>query len=113
LVGRGPERGAAFSAAQGRERLGPEPGLRALWLLEMQRHALLMFTSDGWFFDELSGIETVQVIKYAARAIQLAERFGPRLEDEFIGRLAAAKSNLPRWRDGAAVYRPALRPSFP
>jgi hypothetical protein len=38
----------------------------------MQRHALLMFTSCGWFFDELSGLETVQVIQYAARALQLA-----------------------------------------
>ena len=66
---------------------------------------MLMYTSCGWFFDELSGIETVQVIKYAARALQLAERFGERLEGEFVGRLAAAKSNLRQWRDGATVYQ--------
>jgi alpha-amylase/alpha-mannosidase (GH57 family) len=112
ILDRSPESVDAFFAAHGQPGLAPEARLRALWLLEMQRHALLMFTSDGWFFDELSGIETVQVIKYAARAIQLAQRFGARLEDEFIGRLAAAKSNLPRWRDGATVYRRAVRPSF-
>ena len=42
-------------------------------LLEMQRHELLMFTSCGWFFDEISGIETIQILQYASRAIQLAE----------------------------------------
>ena len=55
----------------GRE-LSPEQEVHALRLLEMERQALLMFTSCGWFFSELSGIETVQVLKYAARAIQLA-----------------------------------------
>ncbi|HEV2440568.1 MAG TPA: DUF3536 domain-containing protein [bacterium] len=84
----------------------------ALRLLEMQRHAMLMYTSCGWFFDELSGIETVQVIKYAARALQLAEEFGARLEDEFTRRLGAAKSNVRQWRDGTTVYRRAVRPSF-
>ncbi len=112
ILDRGPESVDTFFAAHGQDGLAPEARLQALWLLEMQRHALLMYTSCGWFFDELSGIETVQVIKYAARAIQLAERFGARLEDEFIGRLAAAKSNLLRWRDGAGVYRRAVRPSF-
>ncbi len=102
----------AFFAAHGRADLAREDRPRALRLLEMQRHALLMYTSCGWFFDELSGIETVQVIKYAARAVQLAARYGARLEDEFIGRLAAAKSNLRRWGDGAQVYRRAVRPSF-
>ena len=48
----------------------------ALTLLEAQRHALLMYTSCGWFFDEISGIETVQVLKYAARVIQLAGELG-------------------------------------
>ena len=53
--------------------LAPAERTAALKLLEMQRHAMLMYTSCGWFFDELSGIETVQVIQYAARALQLAE----------------------------------------
>ncbi len=69
----------------------------ALKLLEMQRHALLMYTSCGWFFDDISGIETVQIIAYAGRVVQLAaEVFGDEaagLEAEFVERLRAAKSN--------------------
>jgi alpha-amylase/alpha-mannosidase (GH57 family) len=112
ILDRSPEAVARFFTGHGRPGLTLEDRPRVLRLLEMQRHALLMFTSCGWFFDELSGIETVQVIKYAARAIQLAEGFGHRLEDEFVGRLASAKSNLRRWGDGAAIYRRAVRPSF-
>jgi hypothetical protein len=111
ILDRSPESVATFFAAHGRPELEPDDRGRAIRLLEMQRHALLMYTSCGWFFDELSGIETVQVIKYAARAIQLAERFGAALEGEFIGRLAGAKSNLRRWGDGAGVYRRMVRPS--
>ncbi len=112
ILDRSAESVDAFFAAHGRQDLGPQDRTDVRWLLEMQRHALLMYTSCGWFFDELSGIETVQVIKYAARAVQLAERFGVNLEGEFIGRLAGAKSNLRRWGDGAQVYRRAVRPSF-
>jgi alpha-amylase/alpha-mannosidase (GH57 family) len=112
ILDRGTESADAFFAAHGRHDLAAQDRTDVLWLLEMQRHALLMYTSCGWFFDELSGIETVQVIKYAARAVQLADRFGAHLEGEFIGRLAAAKSNLRRWGDGAQVYRRAVRPSF-
>ena len=74
-------------------------------LLEMQRHAMLMYTSCGWFFDELSGIETVQVIQYAGRVVQLAEElFGESLEAPFLERLAQAKSNVTEHRDAALIY---------
>ena len=77
-----------------------------LRLLEMQRHALLMFTSCGWFFEELSRPETVQILRYAARAIELAaDVAGVLLEDEFIQRLSKAPSNLPELKDGEGVYR--------
>ncbi len=99
-------------AAHGAPGLDADGRVEARRLLEMQRHAMLMYTSCGWFFNELSGTETVQVIKYAARALQLAERFGETLEHEFVERLAAAKSNLRRWGDGAGVYRRAVRPSI-
>jgi alpha-amylase/alpha-mannosidase (GH57 family) len=83
--------------------------LRALELMEMQRHAQLMYTSCGWFFDDISGIETVQVIAYAARVLQLAQRlFGARaaaLEPAFLARLAEAKSNVPSAGDGAQIYK--------
>lgn len=111
ILARTPEAADAFFAAHGRPDLDAGGRLEAVRLLEMQRHAMLMYTSCGWFFDELSGIETVQVIKYAARALQLAERFGERLEGEFVRRLEAAKSNLRQWGDGAGVYRRAVRRS--
>jgi alpha-amylase/alpha-mannosidase (GH57 family) len=84
-----------------------------LKLLELQRHAMLMYTSCGWFFDELSGIETVQVIQFAACAVQLAqELFGDSLESQFVERLALAKSNLPEHGDGRRVYEKFVRPAM-
>ena len=81
-------------------------------LLEMQRHALLMYTSCGWFFDELSGIETVQVIQYAARAIQLAEGFGENLEEGFLQILEKAESNLPDPHTGRQIYERFVKPAI-
>ena len=76
--------------------------MTTLKLLELQRHLMLMYTSCGWFFDELSGIETVQVIQYAGRAVQLSQEvLGDHVEDELPEALAQAKSNLPEHRDGA------------
>jgi alpha-amylase/alpha-mannosidase (GH57 family) len=79
-------------------------------LLEMQRHLMLMYTSCGWFFDELSGLETVQVIQYACRAVQLSrEVLGDHVEDGFLEALAQAKSNIPEHQDGAFIYRKFAR----
>lgn len=89
----------------GRE-LTPDEQVDALRLLEMQRHSLLMFTSCGWFFEELSRPEGVQILRYAARAIELAgEVAGTQLEAEFIKGLAQAPSNVEFFGDGEAVYR--------
>jgi alpha-amylase/alpha-mannosidase (GH57 family) len=86
--------------------------IRILKLLEMQRHLMLMYTSCGWFFDELSGIETVQVIQYAARALQLAQELFERdLEARFRELLAQAPSNLPEVGDGAQVYERHVKPA--
>lgn len=85
---------------------------KALRLLEMQRHAMLMYTSCGWFFDELSGIETVQVIQYACRAVQLSKQLTDRvLEGEFLNRLEKAPSNEAAYKDGAGVYKKLVIPS--
>jgi len=85
---------------------------KALRLMEMQRHAMLMYTSCGWFFDEISGIETVQVIQYACRAIQLSKQLTDRdLDGEFQARLEQAPSNVPLYGDGANVYRKLVLPS--
>jgi alpha-amylase/alpha-mannosidase (GH57 family) len=83
--------------------------VRARELMEMQRHAQLMYTSCGWFFDDISGIETVQVIAYAARVLQLAQEvFGDRaasLEPAFLARMAEARSNAAGAGDGAQIYK--------
>jgi alpha-amylase/alpha-mannosidase (GH57 family) len=94
-----------FLGAAQSQPLSEEERIRALKLLEMQRHAMLMFTSCGWFFDDLAGIEALQNLQYAARAIQLAEELiGDGTEKRFIGRLEEARSNEKGKPDGAAVY---------
>jgi hypothetical protein len=87
-------------------------GVTALELLEMQRNAMLMYTSCGWFFNDISGIETVQVLHYAARAIQLAEKVsGQSLELEFLQRIASARSNLPLRGDARQIYELEVKPT--
>ncbi len=104
--------GAFFKKHSIRE-LSEEESIETLKLLEIQRHAMLMYTSCGWFFTELSGIETVQIIQYAGRAIQLAEEFtADPIEPEFLNRLAAAKSNVSEHGDGRRVYEKFVRPAM-
>jgi alpha-amylase/alpha-mannosidase (GH57 family) len=87
--------------------------IQVLKLLELQRHAMLMYTSCGWFFDEISGIETVQVIQYAGRAVQLAEDlFGDNLEEQFLERLELAKSNIRKHGDGKRIYEKFVKPAM-
>ncbi len=113
ILDRSPENRARFLAAQGFRKPSPDREIRAFQLLEMQRHALLMYTSCGWFFDELSGIETVQIIAYAARALQLAAQItGRSLEEEFLNRLELAKSNLAEHTDGRAIYLKWIKPAM-
>ena len=112
ILDRSPESRAAFFADHAIRPLEAAEQVIALKLLEMQRHALLMYTSCGWFFDELSGLETVQVIHYAGRALRLAEECsGQILEPEFMQHLAMAKSNLPEHGDGAQIYEKWVKPA--
>jgi len=86
--------------------------IRVWKLLEIQRQAMLMYTSCGWFFDELSGIETVQVIQYAGRAVQLANELSDQsIEARFLENLEAAKSNLPKHKDGRRIYEKWVKPA--
>ena len=83
--------------------------------MEMQRHAQLMYTSCGWFFDDISGIETVQVIAYAARALQLAQRAVRRTRPRALNRHFSPawprrKSNVASAGDGARIYREKIGP---
>jgi hypothetical protein len=85
---------------------------RALSLMEMARHAMLMYTSCGWFFDDLSGIETVQCMQYAARVAELIEDVGGApVEPELIDRLSAASSNLAEEGDGRRVWARRVQPA--
>lgn len=78
----------------------------ALRLLEMQRHALLMYTSCGWFFEEISRPEGTQILRYAARALELAgDVAGVQLEKAFVKRLTQAPSNVESFKHGAEIYR--------
>ena len=93
--------------------LQPTKRKPGLILMEMQRHPMMMYTSCGWFFGDLSGIETVQVILYSARVIQLAQQlFDVNLEPAFLERLEAAESNLPKFGNGRAIYLRFARPAI-
>src|SRR5216117_2998441 len=86
---------------------------RARELLEMERNALRMFTSCGWFFDDIAGIETIQILRYAARAIELAGADAPRLEAGVLERLARAQSNERAEGTGRDVYRNHVKRRVP
>ncbi len=101
-----------FLARHAGRRLRDAEAVRALNLFEMQRAAMLMYTSCGWFFTEVSGLETVQVMKYAARVLDFMDELdldvptGP-----FLDLLSAAKSNIPEMGNGADVYRRFVQPA--
>jgi hypothetical protein len=113
VLDRGAETLERFFAENQSHILTEAERVRALELMELQRHAQLMYTSCGWFFDDISGIETVQVIAYAARVLQLAqELFGEQagaLEPNFLARLAEARSNVAAAGDGARIYKEQVR----
>jgi alpha-amylase/alpha-mannosidase (GH57 family) len=80
-------------------------------LLELQRNAMLMYTSCGWFFADISGIETLQVLSYAARVIQLAQTAGgAELEAGFLHRIESAHSNLPERGNARQIYEKEVLP---
>ena len=112
MLNRSPEHVERFLENYTSHQLSPAERVRALELMEMQRHAQLMYTSGGWCFDDIAGIETVQIIAYAGRVLQLAkEIFGSQaeqLETAFLARLAEAKSNDSSAGDGAQIYKASV-----
>jgi len=112
ILNRSPETVNRFFDTQAKQPLSDEEKITAIKLLEMQRHLMLMYTSCGWFFDELSGIETVQVIQYAGRALQLSgEVSGESVEAGFMERLEKAKSNIREHRDGRRIFERFVEPA--
>ena len=131
VLDRAPAVREAFLDKHARRELKEKEKVQVWKLLELQRHAMLMYTSCGWFFDEISGIETVQVIQYAGRVVQLAQELfeeaespgilyagrgavlpAESVEPQFLHRLSYAKSNIPEHRDGAQIYEKFVKPAF-
>ena len=113
VLDRSPEKKAQFFQEQTTQPLTNFDQAQVLKLLEMQRGAMLMYTSCGWFFDDLSGIETIKVMLYAAQAIQLArEVAGVDFEPGYLNLLEQAESNQPTLGNGRAIYEKFVRPTI-
>jgi alpha-amylase/alpha-mannosidase (GH57 family) len=113
ILDRSSENVARFFGRHGHRPLEAESRIRALKLLEMERHAQLMYTSCGWFFDDIGGIEARQILLYAGRALELAGELFPdaELEGPFLDTLSRAKSNVADAGDGRRIYEDSVRPA--
>ena len=112
ILDRGPAALDAFLQRHQRGPLDEAARLTVRRLLELQRNRLLMYTSCGWFFDEISGLEPVQVLRYAAMALRYVRDLGGgQHEPELVKRLGAAPSNLAEYGDGGEVYRRLVAPA--
>jgi alpha-amylase/alpha-mannosidase (GH57 family) len=110
LFDRSPQQIDAFFEKEGLHPLEESQKIKGLKLLEMERHALRMFTSCGWFFADIGGLETGIILQHAAKAIELAREFSDqRLEQNFLSLLSEAKSNLPELGNGAQIYERVVR----
>ena len=111
ILDRSPKNIKSFFEQYGAGGLDEKGRIKGLKLLEMQRHALQMYTSCGWFFADLAGLETNIVLQRAARAMQLAEELtGQSVEEKFLQGLSEAASNLPEMGRGDQVYRRSVKP---
>ena len=111
ILHRSPEKINLFFERYGRPDLNEKGRIKGLQLLEMQRHALRMFTSCGWFFADLAGLETQLILQHAARAIHYAEAFSDQeIEMRFLQILAQARSNDPNMGDGLQIYQRWIKP---
>jgi alpha-amylase/alpha-mannosidase (GH57 family) len=91
--------------------LDDDEKVRVLTFLELQKSALLMYTSCGWFFADLAGPEGRQVLAYAAHALDLIKDLG--LEPpcrRFLEILSEAKSNRPSFGSGADIFAKCVEP---
>ncbi len=110
LLNRNDESVDAFIKQHAKKALGKNQKIQLLRLMEMQRHAMFMYTSCGWFFDEISGIETNQILQYALRAINYAEQVGGiNLHPAFLKKLEKAPSNV--YKNGAVSYKDHVIPA--
>jgi len=112
ILDRNPDNVKQFLNIHSIHQLSSPEEIDALRLLEIQKNSLLMFTSCGWFFEEISRPEGTQILRYASHAMELVgEIAGVQLEKEFITRLADAPSNVKEYANGEGVYRQGVIPS--
>jgi alpha-amylase/alpha-mannosidase (GH57 family) len=113
VMNRSPENVEQFIARHSIQPLTAVDKINVLKMQEMQRCLMMMYTSCGWFFDELSGIETVQVIQYAGRAIQLYnDIFNADIEPQFLEQMERAKSNIAQHGDGRRIFEKFVKPAM-
>ena len=113
ILDRSPENVENFFSIHLIKEITKQEKIKVLKLLEMQRQAMLMYTSCGWFFDEISGIETIQIMRHAARAMQLAKEIsGIDFEPKYTKILEEAPSNNPRFKNGAQIYELLAKPAI-
>jgi len=109
-----PEKSSGFWKRHAPRNLTPEENKRALLFLEMQRNTILMYASCGWFFNDISRLEPIQVLKYAARAIDLMDQLGlPFSRARFLEILSEARSIKPEMGNGADIYRRLVETANP
>jgi len=102
---------ASFLARHSVPNLSDVSESRVWKLLEMQRSALLMFASCGWFFSDVAGIETIQLMRYAARVMDLQSQLGlDPPEKKFLELMSEAKSNKPEKGTGADLFVQFVKP---
>ena len=110
IMNRSEETIRGFLRTHTSKELSREEAIRVLKYLEMQRNAMLMYTSCGWFFDEISGVEAVQILQYASRVMELAaDLTGEMLETDFLTALEGAPSNV--YANGAQIYLQFAQPA--
>jgi alpha-amylase/alpha-mannosidase (GH57 family) len=113
ILDRSEENVAAFMQRNASRELNEQEQVTVIKLMEMQRHAMLMYTSCGWFFDEVSGLESVQVAQYAGRAMQIAQDvLQKNFEEGFLNLFQNAKSNIPEHCDGRCIYDKFVKPAM-
>jgi Domain of unknown function (DUF3536) len=113
VIGAGAEAVRQYGGTVAKGTVSDEQLVRATELLEMERGALRTLTSCAWFFDDISGLEALQVLRYAAWVIELAGRDAMFLEEGFTRRLAMAESNVRTLGSGQDIYLHRARPRLP
>ena len=112
VLDRTPRNVSRFIASRAVHTLDAAERVKGIKLMELQRHAMLMYTSCGWFFEDIGRIESVQVMQYAGRVAKLADDLlGQGTEERLLEMLAKAESNDASYGNGRQIYETFVRPA--